>query len=949
MNGPFGGTVNALATSGSSVFAATACGIFRSADQGVSWTMASNGIPVSIVGYTSTLAVSGGSVFVGCYYWIYRSTDDGTTWTLQQNGIPAGTYISTLASRGTALFAGTNHGVYRSIDNGSNWMQAGSGLPAEASISKIVFCDSATIVTTYSHGLFYLIDNDAAWHPLTLAGTKIREIRASVTFGGNTLIGTYNQSEIGGIYRLMRHDTTFTAVRITDYSGNTANVFVISGSTLFAGSVTGIYRSDDNGVNWIRCGTGMPSLYQASSLVVSGTSLITASYTSRPVFRSMDRGDHWSESHAGLTGYVIRKMAASETQLFTGTDGGLYASALNDSSWHNIDYGDGNTQVSALIASNQKVYVGSFCVYLSSDNGLTWKMSRQGLPSATLTALTTSGSNLYAGCYGGVYLSSDNGGSWHPINTGLPTTTWCYVVGAVGSTLITGTSSTQGMYRSVDNGATWVAANTGLPASCSPTALAITDSTVYLGNYYGGVYNSIDQGVTWKSIGLNNRSVKSIVCNGSQLFAATDNGLMTTTDRGRTWEAIEAGLPMSDFTTVTVGGTRLYAGTRAGVWMRPLFDVTRVALGTPVDSALGVSTTCSFSWAPMAGALTYTLQVSAVSDFSTLIAQRDGLVSASYELGGLSHQKTYYWRVRAVGSNGTSLWSQTQRFTTEVPGPTLLSPVNGTRHVPIDPALSWNAFPGAVSYRLQVSVTENFSSTIVDRSGIKETSYQASGLTRYTKYYWRVKAMIEGEATAWSAVQAFVTIVPPPEVVKLATPSDGIRIGTSDVRFTWLRAEPEVTLYEIELEGDSTIVRETADTTIVLPVLPSAHEKTLLWRVRAKNLAGTGQYSSAWSFVRLVTAVDQFPALPVEMALHNNYPNPFNPTTTFSFAVPAKQYVSLNIYDLFGKLVAVIAAGDFLPGVYTRQWDASGIPSGIYFYRLQAGAWTNTKRLLLLK
>ncbi len=100
------------------------------------------------------------------------------------------------------------------------------------------------------------------------------------------------------------------------------------------------------------------------------------------------------------------------------------------------------------------------------------------------------------------------------------------------------------------------------------------------------------------------------------------------------------------------------------------------------------------------------------------------------------------------------------------------------------------------------------------------------------------------------------------------------------------------------------------------------------------------------------------PATGVRLALYNipegyllnqNYPNPFNPTTRIAFAIPKAGFVSLKMYDVLGREVATLVDETKQPGECSVTWDASGMPSGVYFYRLQAGPFAETKKLILLK
>jgi hypothetical protein len=89
--------------------------------------------------------------------------------------------------------------------------------------------------------------------------------------------------------------------------------------------------------------------------------------------------------------------------------------------------------------------------------------------------------------------------------------------------------------------------------------------------------------------------------------------------------------------------------------------------------------------------------------------------------------------------------------------------------------------------------------------------------------------------------------------------------------------------------------------------------------------------------------------IPLKYNLSQNYPNPFNPSTTISFSLPSKSFVSLKIFDVVGREVATLVSQELSAGNYKQQWNANGMPSGVYFYRLQSGSFTETKKLILLK
>jgi hypothetical protein len=95
--------------------------------------------------------------------------------------------------------------------------------------------------------------------------------------------------------------------------------------------------------------------------------------------------------------------------------------------------------------------------------------------------------------------------------------------------------------------------------------------------------------------------------------------------------------------------------------------------------------------------------------------------------------------------------------------------------------------------------------------------------------------------------------------------------------------------------------------------------------------------------------IEDLTGLPAYYALHQNYPNPFNPSTTIEFALPHVGYVSLTVHNLLGQTVATLVHGDHAAGTFKATWDASGLPSGVYFYRLTAGEYVQTKKAVLMR
>jgi hypothetical protein len=111
-----------------------------------------------------------------------------------------------------------------------------------------------------------------------------------------------------------------------------------------------------------------------------------------------------------------------------------------------------------------------------------------------------------------------------------------------------------------------------------------------------------------------------------------------------------------------------------------------------------------------------------------------------------------------------------------------------------------------------------------------------------------------------------------------------------------------------------------------------------------------GQARFAYDSLMTITEVDGTGVeVPAEYSLEQNYPNPFNPATTFGFSLARKQLVTLRVYDVLGKEVATIVQETLPAGRHRVVWESAGLASGIYFYRLQAGAFSQTRKLTLLR
>ncbi|MFI5253673.1 MAG: fibronectin type III domain-containing protein [Bacteroidota bacterium] len=358
-------------------------------------------------------------------------------------------------------------------------------------------------------------------------------------------------------------------------------------------------------------------------------------------------------------------------------------------------------------------------------------------------------------------------------------------------------------------------------------------------------------------------------------------------------------------------------------------------LASPANISINQPTSLPVSWNASIGAASYRCQVATDSLFGSPILDDSTITLTTRQLNGLSYSTTYYWRVNAKNTMGTSAYSTVWNFTTiPLPPsiPILAAPTSGSVNQPTSLTLSWNASNGAVTYRCQVASDSLFNNKLVNDSTLTTLSRQVTALAGGTMFYWRVNAANAGGTSAFSTVWNFTTQVPPPTIPVLSSPTNNAINQPTSLLLNWSAATGAAS-YRCQLATDSLFTAILIDDSTIVSTSRQinglVNNIKYYWRVNAKNSTGTSAYSTIWNF----TTIPAIPAAPILATPSNGSINqPITLTLTWNASTGATTYRCQVATD---SLFSALIVNDSTISTTTRQ--VGSLAGGtIYFWRVNA-------------
>jgi len=726
--------------------------------------------------------------------------------------------------------------------------------------------------------------------------------------------------------------------------GSAGRVIVVSGA--YAGDMT-VYSSNA-GESWSTSNLG-PGL-RSFTVAASGSDSVLLAIYGNAVFKSSDHGAIWVKSDSGL--------------------GEASLSAVTFSP------GAGSTAKGICMASTM-----SAGVFVSTDAGIHWSPSNSGLTTMRATSVIAIDSTFLIGTADrGIFRSVNNGLTWSPAATGSTDTSISMLATVAGCAFA---ASGKNVYQSISKGSTWELIPGPLPAAALNLVLvptpgkgsgaavfAITDSGYFRLAYDDSMWTPANPS---SSIFTGSYTLTAV---DASLYAVTRESVFRSNDLGRTWLPVGASLGGGSLVSGRVSSKydhpSLYAGlfvsTNYGsnwMGMHPISDVSRpTALAVSQDTSqlgydrLTIGTDSGSVEHSSDGGRTWKIlrrADEASRGYQVVgVTELDGIVFASLlhdiYFENLLDSIAGVYRTNDAGGS----WEK------------INSPGLATNQI-----LNVDAFRGKSGGRILFAGGwwHLFRSTNDGVDWMEDTVAPVRTGRKFLR---------EVNGTLFLCTQG---------TVRVEYLNDGTEVRTNDSARVYRSGDDGVTWNDVTGNLHAAFVRGFA--AVALPRYPSrvflaactdnavftSSEGGKQWEVFSDGLprftfgggvaadtrfVHVGVYGlrrRSWEDAVLTSAQPEAAGHPTMFSLDQNYPNPFNPTTVVRYQLPVASGVKLVVYDVLGREVAVLVNERKEPGTYEVKFDGSGLTSGVYFYRIQAGdpslrsgqSFMQTRKVLLLK
>lgn len=917
----------------------------------------------------------------------------------------------TVDNSGNTVYAADNTYTLKSTNGGTAWR--GTATTKDAPLVMLCKPDDAAKVIYSKQNTFERsIDGGQTWTqfgvPLTTNLTPLR-LSVSPVNSSKMFLGRVYNSSTTSVWKSIDGGASWGESQNFTYQTDVTDVapYPVSDGTRdqwlwAAGSGTvskGLWYSPDAGVTW-QFVSGSSGLDLKSVAVIHKTSPtnphLYVAKSNGDLLKSTDLGANWSCVLS--QSYALRAIRVNKNNsyIFAATGNGTQRSTNEGDSWGYINSGLGTDLdvLSLAINSSGTLFAGtSGSMYKSTDNGSTWK----NVGIMNVSSAFSNGTNTWAVSRDNGYAGKYSGSSWtnsYVVTAGTDFiseqvyrnlhNTHIFVSGAL--------SGTAKLYRSTDGGANFSVITTPVTSGGKfngTVAHPNTTTQMYLfgGGTVGGnwknLFSSTDGGASWtvsnspditSGVYVNDLFVLNV--GTATLFAAFSNGkVYKSGDNGFSWDevlnvgsgysATSIAINPNQNATVYVSATNgIYKSTTSGVagsWSNVGGGTTRRVIMSPGFTTADTNHIVSLS-----------------TDGSTLKYSFDGGSSWYVGTGNLP---TPINDIRSQ-STGAVVYAATVNGVYKIAAPAgtpnLSSPEGGSTQ-DINVELTWQSVTGETGYHVLVDDNSNFASPNVNILNHPTLSFRNYNLTVDPpcpeppdpedppcgkRYYWKIGANnlagenLSGVLSFYSdttgTISLSITAIVGQHPLLSWTSADGDAGPVFNVfRYSCVYpgpdcgVEPYPLLIQVTPCSNPPCTNYYTDNGVTV-ANKSVADHLYSYQVRRSAISGkVGAFADLEQ--RTAPAKEIEEALPAETSLKPNYPNPFNPVTEIKYSLVEEVHVVLKVYDVLGRELATLVDGVQSAGYRSVQFDASEFPSGVYFYRLNAGSFLQLKKMLLAK
>ncbi|MFH1051920.1 MAG: T9SS type A sorting domain-containing protein [bacterium] len=386
--------------------------IAKSTNDGNDWSLNISGLS-TVTDIFGIIQAKNGLVFIGTDKGIYKSSDNGQTWTTSDNTLGKINCFCKSAD-GLVLMAGSDKGIYTSTNNGTTWNSQSSGMPANTKVISLAYHkDGFFIAGTEANGLFYSTTSAYIWNAYNtgLETNKIRAVASNLQ--GDIFAGTdfafYIASDI--VSGWTSSNTGLGLRTINRFSA------LAERADVFAATDLGIYRTTNNGESWSQLNNGLGDFLDISAIVSARNGNLFAGTKGDGLYFSTNQGDSWSKlTDPNFTASYITTLDANSTGILwagTKTEGVFKSVDLTGTTWIKGFGDDIETKeiLSFVIGANDVAYAGTANdgLYRKPENETAWNQVEPGIFGMGNIKIYSLAYSNYGGDNGVIYASTNAG------------------------------------------------------------------------------------------------------------------------------------------------------------------------------------------------------------------------------------------------------------------------------------------------------------------------------------------------------------------------------------------------------------------------------------------------------------------------------------------------------------------------------------------------------------